>query len=175
MEWITVSRLVNREYLSSLIIMNWETGKQIIKCTHHFSQRLLFFKILLSHKTPMQKGNIFVVEWLNKHFSVQIANDSAGSPQRDLDRVLIDYLRPMVHELYPKFVDQEATDLEFLLKPGHFVSSVSIFDSQFINRFCLSSLALRRKMTKKSTIKKMFTLSSDCCVAGARSSMIFQS
>ena len=56
---------------------------------------------------------------------MQIANNSAWSPQQDVDndRVLIDYLRPMVLEMYPKF-DQEA--LEFLLRPGHFVSSVSI-------------------------------------------------
>ena len=75
----------------------------------------------------MQKSQIFVVEWLNKLFSVvRIANNSAWTPQQDVDtdRILIDYLRPMVLEMYPKF-NQEAIDLEFLFIPGHFASSVS--------------------------------------------------
>ena len=57
------------------------------------------------HINQMQSSKIFVVEWLNKHFSVMIARNSAWSPQQDVDtdRILIDYLRPMVLEMYPKF------------------------------------------------------------------------
>ena len=80
------------------------------------------------------KTQIYVVEWLNKHFSVRLANKSARSTQQDVDdtyRLLIDYLRPRAVEIFPKF-DQEA--LEFLLKPGHFVPSVC-----YLAKFSLTS------------------------------------